>query len=199
MKDCRRSFLNSKHTARVILCVSNTKKCVIKGKPFVAIIDMYLLTSTILRRDLCYGLHFCIVFIQARLRSRIGLAVIQRNVRKFLFLRNWTWWKLYIKVQPLLSIARAEDEMKEKEEALAKALEQAKVDEENRKQMETQLTDTIAEKEKIFSELQAETDRLIAAEDKLMQTQAIKVSYIDLRQVSAPLILLNTRLLVHKF
>ena len=64
--------------------------------------------------------------------SRIGLAVIQRNVRKFLFLRNWTWWKLYTKVQPLLSIARAEDEMKEKEEELKKAQEQAKADEEKR-------------------------------------------------------------------
>lgn len=102
------------------------------------------------------------------------MAVIQRNVRKFLFLRNWTWWKLYIKVQPLLSIARAEDDMKEKEEELKKAQEQAKADEEKRKHMEGQLTDTIAEKEKLFGELQAETDRLIAAEDKLMQTQALK-------------------------
>ena len=36
-------------------------------------------------------------------------------------------------MQPLLSIARAEDEMKEKEEELKKAQEQAKADEEKRK------------------------------------------------------------------
>ena len=30
---------------------------------------------------------------------RIGIAVIQRNVRKYLFLRNWSWWRLYTKVQ----------------------------------------------------------------------------------------------------
>lgn len=64
--------------------------------------------------------------------------------------------------------------MKEKEEELKKAQEQAKADEEKRKQMEGQLTDVIAEKEKLFAELQSETDRLIAAEDKLMQTQALK-------------------------
>ena len=63
------------------------------------------------------------------LSYRIGLAVIQRNVRKFLFLRNWSWWKLYIKVQPLLSIARAEEEMKEKEEELKKAMENAAANE----------------------------------------------------------------------
>merc|ERR1712142_1131203 len=66
--------------------------------------------------------------------QRIGLAVIQRNVRKFLFLRNWHWWKLYVKVQPLLSIARAEDEMKEKEEELKKAMENAEANEAKRKE-----------------------------------------------------------------
>ena len=52
--------------------------------------------------------------------SRIGIAVIQQNVHSFLILRNWSWWKLYIKVQPLLSTTLAEDEMKEKEEELKK-------------------------------------------------------------------------------
>merc|ERR1712002_745925 len=106
--------------------------------------------------------------------QRIGLAVIQRNVRKFLFLRNWSWWKLYIKVQPLLSIARAEDEMREKEEELKKAMENAEANEAKRKELESTLTDVMSEKEKLFADLQAETDRLIDAEDKLMQTQSLK-------------------------
>merc|ERR1712142_899361 len=93
---------------------------------------------------------------------------------KFLMLRNWPWWKLYIKVQPLLSIARAEEEMKEKEEELKKAMENAEANEKKRKELEGQLTDVISEKEKLFADLQAETDRLITAEDKLMQTQALK-------------------------
>ena len=38
-----------------------------------------------------------------------------------------------MKVQPLLSIARAEDEMKEKEEELKKAMEEAAVNEQKRK------------------------------------------------------------------
>merc|ERR1712168_1727657 len=106
--------------------------------------------------------------------QKVGLAVIQRSVRKFLFLRNWSWWKLYIKVQPLLSIARAEEEMKEKEEELKKAMENAEANEEKRKNMEAQLTETIAEKEKLFAELQAETERLIEAEDQLMHTKTQK-------------------------
>ena len=85
---------------------------------------------------------------------RVGLAVIQRNVRKFLFLRNWAWWKLYIKVQPLLSIARAEEEMKEKEEELRKAMENAEANEKKRKELENSCADLLSEKEKLFQELQ---------------------------------------------
>lgn len=87
-------------------------------------------------------------------------------------LRNWTWWKLYIKVQPMLSIARAEDEMKEKEEELKKAMENAEANEKKRKELEGSLTDVMAEKDKLFADLQSETERLIDAEDKLLQQQA---------------------------
>ena len=33
--------------------------------------------------------------------QRLAIAVIQRNVRKHLFLRDWKWWKLYTKVGTL--------------------------------------------------------------------------------------------------
>merc|ERR1712142_256962 len=62
---------------------------------------------------------------------RLGLAVIQRNVRKHFSLKEWSWWKLWLQVQPMLTLARAEDEMKEKEEALRKAQEQAEADAKN--------------------------------------------------------------------
>ena len=38
-------------------------------------------------------------------------------------MRNWQWWKLYTRVKPLLSMARAEDEMKKKEEEYEKTRE----------------------------------------------------------------------------
>merc|ERR1712002_59642 len=121
----------------------------------------------------CKG-HLMRIEYKKMLNQRIGLAVIQRNVRKFFMMRNWSWWKLYIKVQPLLSIARAEDEIKEKEEELKKAMENAEANEAKRKELESTLTDVMSEKEKLFADLQAETDRLIDAEDKLMQTQSLK-------------------------
>jgi len=105
---------------------------------------------------------------------RVGLAVIQRNVRKFLMLRNWSWWKLYIKVQPLLSVARAEDEMQAKEEELKKAMENAQANEARKKELEEQMTDVLAEKDRLFTDLQSQTEQLIEAEDRLVNVQAEK-------------------------
>ena len=47
---------------------------------------------------------------------RLAIAVIQRNVRKHLFLRDWRWWRLFTKVKPLLNVARTEDELRQKED-----------------------------------------------------------------------------------
>merc|ERR1712168_1438201 len=101
--------------------------------------------------------------MQARM---VGLAVIQRNVRKFLYIRNWPWWKLYLLVQPMLSIVRAEDEMREKEEELKRA-------------MEENVTNIMAEKEKLFNELRQESDRLVETEEKLtaMQTEKEQLEF----------------------
>lgn len=41
---------------------------------------------------------------------RVALQVVQRNLRKYLKLRTWPWWKLWQKVKPLLNVSRIEDE-----------------------------------------------------------------------------------------
>jgi len=43
---------------------------------------------------------------------RIALQVVQRNLRKYMQLRLWPWWKLWQKVKPMLNVTRIEDEMK---------------------------------------------------------------------------------------
>merc|ERR1711874_456984 len=95
----------------------------------------------------------------------IGLAVLQRNIRKFFAIRNWPWWKLYLLVQPMLSVARAEDEMAEKEAALKEAMENAEANAKKLGDIEEALTKTLEEKEKLFRDLQQENSRLIETEE----------------------------------
>merc|ERR1711936_1115231 len=81
----------------------------------------------------------------------VGLAVLQRNIRKFFAIRNWPWWKLYLLVQPILSAAL------ENAEANAKKL----------TDIEEQLTVVLREKEKLFADLRSENSRLIETEEQL--------------------------------
>ncbi|XP_058804263.1 unconventional myosin-XVIIIa isoform X2 [Phymastichus coffea] len=72
-----------------------------------------------------------IILLQARCRGYLArrklstlklqdLAVrcIQRNVRKFMLVREWPWWRLYVKVAPLLNVHRTEDQLKARTEEL---------------------------------------------------------------------------------
>lgn len=43
--------------------------------------------------------------------QRLALQVVQRNLRRYLKLRTWPWWKLWSKVRPLLNASRIEDEL----------------------------------------------------------------------------------------
>ena len=43
--------------------------------------------------------------------ERTAIRCLQRNIRKYVLVRNWEWWRLYTKVLPLLDVHRAEREL----------------------------------------------------------------------------------------
>nr|XP_006817918.1 PREDICTED: unconventional myosin-XVIIIa [Saccoglossus kowalevskii] len=45
----------------------------------------------------------------------IAITCIQRNIRKYIAVRNWTWWRLVTKVLPLLDVHRTEEELRIKD------------------------------------------------------------------------------------
>ncbi|XP_076442426.1 myosin heavy chain, striated muscle-like isoform X8 [Babylonia areolata] len=109
--------------------------------------------------------------------QRVGLSVIQRNIRKWLALRNWMWWKLYCKVKPLLNIARAEDDMKKKEEELEKTKQELEKTEKMRKELEEQNVTLLQAKNDLYLQLQAEQDNLADAEEKIEKLVGQKADY----------------------
>ncbi|UJR08396.1 hypothetical protein I4U23_012667 [Adineta vaga] len=101
-----------------------------------------------------------------KLEQRLALSVVQRNLRKYLSLRNWPWWKLYTKVKPLLSVARQEEEMKKLEEdfkALKEALEK---EEKLRKEMEDNNSKLVKEKNDLYQQLESERSGSSEAQEK---------------------------------
>ena len=85
---------------------------------------------------------------------RLALAVLQRNIRKYLFLRNWKWWRIFTKVKPLLNVARGEDELRKKEEEVAMLRKKILNEEQSRKEMDEQQASLLTENKEIFLQLQ---------------------------------------------
>ncbi|CAL8304773.1 unnamed protein product [Merluccius merluccius] len=123
---------------------------------------------------------------QKMLDRRIALMAIQRNVRKFLQLRYWGWWKLYTKVKPLLMVARQEDAFKEKEEELKAALEKTAELEVKIRDLEGKAVTLSQEKSDLAMALAAEQDVLGDAEERctqlMRQKGQLEESVQDLRE-----------------
>ncbi|XP_067938044.1 myosin heavy chain, striated muscle-like isoform X3 [Watersipora subatra] len=99
--------------------------------------------------------------------QRVALSVIQRNTRKWLLLKNWQWWKLYLRVKPLLNVARAEDEMKKKEEEWAATKEELDKITKRYKELEEHNVDLTRAKNELSLELATYEEASADADDKM--------------------------------
>merc|ERR1712168_1202927 len=106
--------------------------------------------------------------------QKVGLRVLQRNLRKHLGLKDWSWWKLWGEVRPMLALAADEADMKEKEEALAAAKAKAEEDAKAAAELGNKVTEMLAEKDKMMEELNETAGTLAMCEEKLMAVQTEK-------------------------
>ncbi|XP_026678087.1 unconventional myosin-XVIIIa [Diaphorina citri] len=78
----------------------------------------------------------------------VAVRCIQRNVRKFMDVRDWSWWRLYLKINPLLNVHRTDQELQAKSEeleALKSKLEKLEVERNLLKQDNTRLETKLGE------------------------------------------------------
>merc|ERR1719446_1971574 len=78
--------------------------------------------------------------------QREALMVVQRNLRKYLKLKNWGWYKLWQKVKPLLNVTRIEDEIEKLEERANKAVEAMEAEQQLRQKLDAASQAMIQEK-----------------------------------------------------
>lgn len=97
----------------------------------------------------------------------LAKSILQRNIKKYLSLRNWPWWKLYTKVKPLLSVARQEEEIKAREEEFEKLKVAYEKEEKVRKETEDNSLRLVKEKNDLYTELQAERDNMNVVEQRM--------------------------------
>ncbi|XP_045214005.2 myosin heavy chain, striated muscle-like isoform X1 [Mercenaria mercenaria] len=109
--------------------------------------------------------------------QRTALSKIQNNIRKYMVLKNWQWWKLYTKVKPLLSAAAAEDEMNQMKEEFAKTKEELAKVEKIKKELEERCVVLQREKDDLKLECSAELDTLADMEEKVENLIQQKAEY----------------------
>ncbi|XP_048256831.1 myosin heavy chain, striated muscle-like [Haliotis rufescens] len=101
--------------------------------------------------------------------KRVSLELIQKNIRKWLAMRNWCWWRFYTMVKPLLSVAAAEDEMKQKEEALGKTKGELEKIMQRCKDLEEQSVTLTEAKNNLFLQVQTQQDTIDDCEERIEQ------------------------------
>ncbi|CAG9865468.1 unnamed protein product [Phyllotreta striolata] len=106
--------------------------------------------------------------------QRLALQVCQRNLRKYLKLRTWPWYKLWQKVRPLLNVTRIEDEIAKLEEKAQKAQEAFEREEKAKKELEALYAKLLAEKTDLLSNLEGEKGSLAETQERANKLQAQK-------------------------
>ncbi|XP_049529657.1 myosin heavy chain, muscle isoform X1 [Anopheles darlingi] len=106
--------------------------------------------------------------------QRVSLEIVQRNLRKYLKLRTWAWWKLWQKVKPLLNVSRVEDQIAKLEEKATKAQEAFEKEEKMRKELEALNSKLLAEKTALLDSLSGEKGALQEYQEKAAKLTAQK-------------------------
>uniref|UniRef100_T1KQZ7 Myosin motor domain-containing protein n=1 Tax=Tetranychus urticae TaxID=32264 RepID=T1KQZ7_TETUR len=117
---------------------------------------------------------------QKRLQQLNAIRIIQRNCAAYLKLRNWSWWRLYTKVKPLLQVTKHDEQLLAKEDELRHVRELKEKLELEINEMEKKLGAEREEKAALVEQLQAETEIAQEAEDARVRLAARKQELEDI-------------------
>lgn len=110
-----------------------------------------------------------------RLREQIGLLkVIQHNVRQWLQLRTWVWFKLYGKVRPLLAAGKENEAVEKLEEQLKSVQENLAKEAETRKKLEEESKKMAEEREELLKQLDSTKGRGKEVQERLESLASAK-------------------------
>lgn len=102
---------------------------------------------------------------QKRLQQLNAIRIIQRNCAAYLKLRNWSWWRLYTKVKPLLPVADIDRKIMAKDDELRQIKDKLDRSEVDIKDLEKKLLQVLEEKNTIVEQLNQETELCAETED----------------------------------
>ncbi|KAJ1654513.1 class II myosin [Dispira simplex] len=123
-----------------------------------------------------------------RLDQAKAIRIIQRNARVYIQLREWSWWKLYTQVKPLLQVTRIDEELKHKMDTIQQLEQRLTQHEEDHTQLKSAHDDLLMEKQKVEELLESERNLALDQEAILKRTQERELTLEEnLREATAEL------------
>ncbi|KAI8488241.1 Myosin-7 [Branchiostoma belcheri] len=127
------------------------------------------------------------LYVNSRSKPREALKMLQRNVRNWISLRTWEWWKLFCTIKPLLSQSQGEEELRLKEEELTEVKEGVEKEETLMTDIQTKLTAVEKEKNELASKLsseQSETSDIAEKAEGLIKNKAdLEQKIVDYKEL----------------
>ena len=109
----------------------------------------------------------------------MALELIQRNIRKWQSNKNWSWYKLLIRIKPLIAMARSEEEMKEKLAQFDKINETLEKTKAKIVTVQEQHVHLQKEKDELEAKLTEELDKVNEFEEKIVDFLEQKATMLD--------------------
>ncbi|WKY08821.1 hypothetical protein Q1695_001755 [Nippostrongylus brasiliensis] len=131
--------------------------------------------SVIITKFQCACRHYLAMSdYKRRLDQRVGIILVQRNVRAWCTLRTWQWFKLYGKVKPLIKGNKKDEEMEALATRLKEIEESHQKEERKRKDLEAENLRLLAEKQAVLLQLEQERDGNAEIEERSAKLLAQK-------------------------
>ncbi|XP_021022423.1 myosin-14 isoform X1 [Mus caroli] len=111
---------------------------------------------------------------QRRQQQQSALRVMQRNCAAYLKLRNWQWWRLFIKVKPLLQVTRQDEVLQARAQELQKVQELQQQSAREVGELQGRVAQLEEERMRLAEQLRAEAELCSEAEETRARLAARK-------------------------
>ncbi|XP_028714686.1 myosin-14 isoform X4 [Peromyscus leucopus] len=111
---------------------------------------------------------------QRRQQQQSALRVMQRNCAAYLKLRNWQWWRLFIKVKPLLQVTRQDEVLQARAQELQKVQELQQQSAREVGELQIRVAQLEEERSRLAEQLRAEAELCSEAEETRARLSARK-------------------------
>ncbi|XP_070306557.1 myosin-14 isoform X2 [Odocoileus virginianus] len=102
---------------------------------------------------------------QKRQQQQSALRVMQRNCAAYLKLRHWQWWRLFIKVKPLLQVTRQDEVLQARAQELQKVQELQQQSAREVGELQGRVAQLEEERARLAEQLRAEAELCAEAEE----------------------------------